>query len=332
MIRHVVFPYPSSNSSVRARALHWLERAVAQGIVERAEVRLHGPGFTRRPIERETPTLLLRNASRLTRGARESGILRQASPGVYDLDDGLPWDNGDLPDLGHWWKRPFPRSVVARRSATAADRVIAGNDVIADWASLHCDDVVVIPTCVEPSEYEQRTHWELASSQPVLGWIGSPATELYLFDVADQLVESHRRFGTRLEIVSGPGRTPPSLAPFTTRRPWTPDAAQWICEWDIGLMPLRDGVYERAKCGYKLLQYAASGVPAIGSPVGVNASLLDDMGGLAPEAAEGWVDAIGQIVGESPSARGRRAASGLAVAQRYSYVQWQQQWLAAVGW
>ena len=40
-------------------------------------------------------------------------------------------------------------------------------------------------------------------------------------------------------------------------------------------MPLHDGVYERAKCGYKLLQYAASGVPAVGSPVGVNVSILE---------------------------------------------------------
>jgi hypothetical protein len=56
---------------------------------------------------------------------------------VYDLDDGLPWDDGNLPGFGrHWWKRPFPRSIVAlERAASAADRMIVGNEVLADWAS-----------------------------------------------------------------------------------------------------------------------------------------------------------------------------------------------------
>jgi len=304
---------------------------VSSGIVERSDVAIHGPGFARSRIEPARPTLLVRNASRLTRGRRESRILRGGAPGVYDLDDGLPWDDGALPDLGRWWKRPFARSTVARRAASAADRVIAGNDVIADWASQHCPAVVVIPTCVEPGEYVVRETWSV-DAEPVLGWIGSPATELYLYDIAEQLVESHRRFGTRLEIVSGGGRTPPSLEPFTTRLLWTPDSTRRVAQWDVGLMPLRDGAYERAKCGYKLLQYAASGVPAIGSPVGVNATLLHDMNGLAPQRPVDWVDAIDQMLNEAAVARERRARCGLAVAERYSYDRWQQDWLAAVEW
>ena len=97
-------------------------------------------------------------------------------------------------------------------------------------------------------------------------------------------------------------------------------------------MPLRDGAYERAKCGYKLLQYAASGVPAIGSPVGVNATLLHEMDGLAPERQVDWVDAIDQMLMETAGARERRAQCGLAVADRYSYDRWQPDWLAAVEW
>ena len=89
------------------------------------------------------------------------------------------------PGLGAWWKRPWPRSLIAARSAGAADRVIAGNDLLADWASSLCPDVVVIPTCVDPSAYRTKVSYEL-SDPPRLGWLGSPATEGYLLDIAPE--------------------------------------------------------------------------------------------------------------------------------------------------
>ena len=46
---------------------------------------------------------------------------------------GSEWDDGTLAGLGRWWKRPVPRSQVARRAAAAADRLIVGNEVLADW-------------------------------------------------------------------------------------------------------------------------------------------------------------------------------------------------------
>jgi glycosyltransferase involved in cell wall biosynthesis len=316
---------------VRVRALHWIDRLARQHLVDREEVEIHGPGFTGGAVERDEPVLLLRNARRMTRGKAEARLLRRASIGVYDLDDGLPWDDGTLPGLGHWWKRPFPRSVTARRAANAADRVIAGNEVIAEWASTQCDDVVVVPTCVELSEYDVRSQWDIVGA-PVLGWIGSPATEQYLFDLTDTLVEAQRRLGFRLEIVSGEGAIPVPLAPFTTRRRWTSDATHWIGAWDVGLMPLRDGLYERAKCGYKLLQYAASGVPAVASPVGVNERLLAEMDGFGPRTDDQWVEALSEAVGESAARREQRARCGLITADRYSYVAWQAAWLRATGW
>lgn len=327
----VIVPYPASNSTVRTRALHWIDRAVAAGQLGEGDVVVHGPGFLDVPIERGRPTLLIRNARRVTRGRSEARLLNSASPGVYDVDDGLPWDNGNLPGLGHWTKRPFPRSLLAKRAAGAADRVIAGNSVLADWASHHCADVRVIPTCIEPSDYTVRTDWEIGGS-PRLGWIGSPATEHYLVDIALQLGEVHRRTGARLEMVSGPGEIPAELAPFSERTAWSIESTRHIAAWDIGLMPLRDGVYERAKCGYKLLQYAASGVPAVASPVGVNRELLASMDGLAAESETEWVDALCSLIEESATRRAARAAAGLVVSTSYSYDQWHDEFIDAVGW
>jgi glycosyltransferase involved in cell wall biosynthesis len=331
MSAHVIVPYSATNSTVRTRGLHWIDRAVAAGRVDRDEVRVHGPGFARSLVPERVPLLLLRNGRRLTRGRHEARALRRALPGVYDLDDGLPWDDGSLPGLGHWTKRPFPRSLIARRAAMAADRVVVGNEVLADWARDHCADVRVVPTCVEPDEYRVRESWEVADP-PVLGWIGSSATEGYLIAIAGALAEVHRRTGARLAMISGNGPVPPELAAFTDKTVWTIESVRLIADWDVGLMPLRDGVYERAKCGYKLLQYAASGVPAIGSPVGVNRHLLDDMRGVGPLDLGEWVEALTTVLGESARQRSERAAAGLQVAHAYSYDSWEDAFLDAVGW
>lgn len=329
--RHVVVPYPATNSTVRTRALHWIDRLTDQGRIDAGQVVVHGPGFAGGDVLPGEPVLLIRNARRLTRGRHEARLLARAAVGVYDLDDGLPWDDGAIPGLGHWWKRPFPRSLVARRAADAASRVVAGNEVLAEWAAQHCAEVRIVPTCVEPSEYARRSSWAFGD-RPVIGWIGSPATELYLDGIAPALAEVHRRTGAVLEMISGPGMPSSQLAHFTTRLLWEPGSTARIASWDIGIMPLRDGPYERAKCGYKLLQYAASGVPAVGSPVGANATMLASMDGFAPTTADEWVEALCELVAEGPERRADRAARGLALAADYSYAVWQDRWVDAVGW
>jgi glycosyltransferase involved in cell wall biosynthesis len=329
--RHVVLPYGPENPSVRTRALHWIERLQASGRVAEGSVVVHGPGWRTGAVPRGSDVLLLRNIGRLTRGGRERRLLERAGLAVYDLDDGLPWDDGNLPGLGRWWKRPFPRSLVAERAARAADRMIVGNDVLAEWAAARCHDVRIVPTCIEPGDYRRRTTWELGDT-PVIGWIGSPATEPYLADIADALAAVHRRTGARLHVISGGGPPHPRLAPFTTASRWSTASTAEVAGWDVGLMPLRDGVYERAKCGYKLLQYAASAVPAVGSPVGVNATLLTAMDGLAATSGTEWTDALTALLTEPAARRAARAAAALSVAEAYSYVTWQDAWVDAVGW
>lgn len=329
--RHVIVPYGPSNASVRARALHWIDRLVGSGLLTAAEVVVHGPDWPSVPVPAESPVLLLRNVGRLTRGGRERRALSRGAPSVYDLDDGLPWDDGNLPGLGRWWKRPFARSLVADRAARACDRMIVGNDTLAEWAAERCDDVRVVPTCIEPDEYHRRAGWSVPA-QPVIGWIGSPATEPYLVDIATALADVSRRTGARVEVISGPGPLDERLAAFSTKIAWTPASVTRIASWDVGIMPLRDGVYERAKCGYKLLQYAASGVPVVASPVGVNAQLLAGMDGLAASSTDEWVGALDEILAEAAERREARARRGFSVADAHSYATWQSRWVDAVGW
>jgi glycosyltransferase involved in cell wall biosynthesis len=65
----------------------------------------------------------------------------------------------------------------------------------------------------------------------------------------------------------------------------------------VGLMPLRDSEWERGKCSYKMLLYAACGIPSVVSPVGMNAELLGMHPlGLAADGSSEWVEAISALL------------------------------------
>lgn len=327
-----VAPYGRTNATVRARLLQWIQRleldpvelVLATGPLGRsAQRRSRGSA--------QTPVLLIRNAAKLSRGRVEARLLRAGAPGVYDLDDGLPWDDGRLPGLGVWWKRPWPRSLIAERAAGSADRVIAGNELLAEWASTHCADVVVIPTCVEPADYVRKVDFDL-SDPPRLGWLGSPATEQYLIDIAPALAELHRRTGARLTIVGGSRDLHPDLLPYSDCVDWTLAVQHSLpATWDVGIMPLRDGVYERAKCAYKLLQYGAVGLPGVGSPVGTNATVLNHSGSPAPRMLDDWVESVSSLLTVSAETReGQGAQASESVKLHYSFDRWEADWLSAV--
>jgi glycosyltransferase involved in cell wall biosynthesis len=68
-----------------------------------------------------------------------------------------------------------------------------------------------------------------------------------------------------------------------------------IINSDIGLAPLADNNFTRGKCGFKILQYQAAGLPVVASPVGVNAELVRD-GVNGYYATADWVDKISALV------------------------------------
>ena len=276
--------------------------------------------------------LVARYAYKCSTGAFEERVLKNATLGVYDLDDGLPWDDGRLPGLGAWRKRPFRRDRIALRSAAAATRVIAGNEVLAEWAAQHCRDVRLIPTCVDLGDYDRKKTYDIGNEARVL-WMGTSATESELDSVSDALVVLNRRTNCQLIVLGSTStRTSPKLLPYTTRIPWSLASQRVeLANCDVGIMPLRDDRYQRAKCGYKLLQYAAAGLPAVCSPVGVNKQLVERGVVLAARTIDEWSEVLTGLIEASSSERtllGHRARH--FVAAQYTYDVWRDRWTAAM--
>jgi glycosyltransferase involved in cell wall biosynthesis len=341
---HVVMPHGREGSSTRVRVYEWLERTsvpfeMSSYISHRdsspshllkhplavlaAERRLR-----RMASERPQRLLLHREASPLSRGDLERRLLVNAEFAVFDFDDALQWDWGD----GRTYRRLAPKAPKALIAAQHADRVIAGSPVLAEWASRHNGDVVVVPSCVSPESYRRKTDYEL-SDPPRLGWIGSPNNERYLALVAPALREIHRRTSARLTLICTTRPSLGDLEDIIDRVPWS-EATQheMLADFDVGIFPLPDEPYSHGKCGYKLLQYGAAGVPAVASPIGVNEQILSELGMPRARDNDEWVEAIFHLVSKSADDRaalGRRARDETQT--RYSYDAWLSRWQEAVG-
>ena len=341
---HTVTPYGRGGGSSRVRVFDWLDhlgldanrhdyaglatnapRVLARhpGGVARAELGL------RRLVGSVTgeTVVLSKQASPFSRGALEERLLGAAGHGVYDIDDSFP----DEPP-GSGVRGRFPRARIWARAVRAADVVIAGNDYLADQAAGAVGEgrVVMIPSCVQPADYRVKTDHDVVGA-PRAVWLGTPATEPHLLGIAEPLLRVHRSHGLRVTLISaGAGELGP-LTPMVDRVEWTPDATRRLAEADLGLMPLPDTPQVRGKCAYKLLQYAAAGLPAIASPVGANGVALAQGLGVAASTPAEWAARLAALIEGSAADRARigQDARGV-VADRYSFDAWEATWREAV--
>lgn len=202
---------------------------------------------------------------------------------------------------------------VMRRAAI----VIAGNDYLAERATqAGARRVELLPTVVDATRYAVI---EKENASPIIiGWIGQPSTAKYLSQLVPTLQEVFNKHSARI-VAIGPKPEQFQGMPVEVR-PWAEDSeVAGIQRFDIGIMPLSDSLWEKGKCGYKLIQYMACGKPVVATPVGVNKVIVRQgvNGFLANTEAE-WCDAI-DVLCQDAALRKRMGDEGRKIMeQNYS--------------
>ena len=269
--------------------------------------------------------LMSREASPLSNGRLEAKLLQRAELSVYDFDDAIFHSAAPFP-YSLW-----PKDKVWRRSVEAADRVIAGNDYLAEEASKFSRNVTMIPSCVNPDLYPKKSNYAL-NEVPTLVWLGSPATEQFLPPIAEALLRVHRTRPIRLRVVSAGERSLGPLDAIVERVQWSEQGfAGELCRADLGIMPLADDPFARGKCAYKLLQYGAAALPVLGSPVGTNRSVLSAMGAEAPSTTDEWEASLhGFLDSSEPERAALGARAYTSVTEGFSFQAWRNEWMKAL--
>jgi glycosyltransferase involved in cell wall biosynthesis len=176
----------------------------------------------------------------------------------------------------------------------------------------------MIPTCVDTTRFVPRS-----SPRPegplVIGWIGSPTTTQYLATLAGVLRQVAARHPFVLRVSGAAG--PIEFDGVDVRRvPWSLDReVELFNTCDIGVYPLTDDDWAQGKCGFKAIQFMASGVPVVASAVGVNREIIQDgVNGFLAAGPEEWVEKLQRLLVD-PQLRARFAEAGRrTVDERYS--------------
>lgn len=179
-----------------------------------------------------------------------------------------------------------------------ADLVSTGNDAIATYAEALGRPTFRYPGAVEVSKYRPNPHRQRREAPIIVGWSGSqPQQDLStLAPVLERLCVLRPQ--VRVRVVS---RQPYRLPGPRIRQEWAPwrphGRYQYLSEFDIGVMPLEDTPYNRAKEGYKLKEYMASAVPSVSSPVGHNyVVVVDGVTGFFARDPDEWLQRLLQLV------------------------------------
>jgi glycosyltransferase involved in cell wall biosynthesis len=96
-----------------------------------------------------------------------------------------------------------------------------------------------------------------------------------------------------------------------------------LTDADVGICWLPEDSWSRGKCGLKVLQYMAAGLPVVANPVGMNRRLVvDGQTGLLASTPGEWADAIGRLAAD-PTLRAAMGRAGRRlVARRYDVAVW----------
>lgn len=171
--------------------------------------------------------------------------------------------------------------------------IFVGNQYLGDYAKNYCRIVKIIPTLIDTGRYKIRDlKTYKKSSKYILGWVGTPRSLENLKLIVKPIKILSKKFPIELNIISNKiielGNIPIRFTKWTLK-----EEISNLNTIDIGIMPLYDNPYNRGKCGFKLLQYMALGIPTVASPVGVNKQIIKHgENGLLAYNSKEWIKSI----------------------------------------
>jgi hypothetical protein len=160
----------------------------------------------------------------------------------------------------------------------------------------------------------------------VIGWTAGQEhrydlEHLHLRGVLSEVLATHSN--VRVETIGVDARLPSPRYHHTDRVQYN-DLAGRVAQWDIGIAPIADIPFNRARSNVKLKEYAAVGVPWLASPIGPYVGHGTSQGGRLV-ADDEWRRALDALV-RNARARRRLAKRGLKWATRQTILVNLEQW------
>jgi glycosyltransferase involved in cell wall biosynthesis len=226
------------------------------------------------------------------------------APIVYDFDDAIMW--GRRRGLRGRLERRR-RAAGFRRMLQLCDGASCGNAFLAEQCRELRGPVAIVPSAVR-GDVPQAP---LRDAAPLrVGWVGRRGNLASLRPLCAVLARVAAARDVRLVVLCDASIELPGVRVIHRRWSLESEAAE-VAGFDVGLMPLElEHPWSRGKCAYKLLQYMAAGVPALGSDVGMNRDLIrHGENGLLARTADDWERSL-LALADDPTLRRRLGRAG----------------------
>ena len=231
---------------------------------------------------------------------------------VYDFDDAIYYrDDSAISPYSDSRYRKF------KRMMRISDVVIAGNKVLAEEASKYSKVVKVLPSSVPVENIIVKENYDHAGPI-VIGWLGGGGNLHHLSSIGSAIQALARTNDIVVHVVSNKEFKLEGVKVVNIA--WSlDDQEEQIARFDIGVMPLPDNWWTQGKCGYKALQYMASGVATICSAVGSNADMIDDgVDGFSAASLEDFHKAMQTLIDDSRMRQDMGLKAREKIKQKYS--------------
>jgi glycosyltransferase involved in cell wall biosynthesis len=247
---------------------------------------------------------------------------------IFDVDDAVfqrDSNSGKGPESRS-------RSGKFRAIVAKADAVIAGNDYLKQvTAALTAPEwVCLIPTCIDTQKYNPAVH-QRVGAETRLVFIGQQTTLRLLDTAREQLAAITRQMpGMEFRQICDGAADFPGLR--VVLRPWSIESeAAELAECDIGVAWMPDDSWSLGKCGLKVLQYMAAGLPVVANPVGIHREMvIHGETGFIASTPQQWAEAVHRLAAD-PLLRNKLGAAGRYLAEkRYGVSVWESRFIDVI--
>lgn len=188
------------------------------------------------------------------------------------------------------------------------------------FEEIKSNNLIYLPTVIDLKNYSKvKENYE--ADIITIVWIGSFYTGKYLQIVIPVLQKLAKKYTIRLKVI-GFDIAIDNLDLDIVR--WNENTeVDELLSSDIGIMPLEDTIWEKGKCGFKLIQYMACGLPVVATSAPANKEIIDDnINGFLVDSEDNWYNALENLI-VSKSNREKFGKSGRSkIESSYSYQIW----------
>lgn len=213
---------------------------------------------------------------------------------VLDYDDAV-WHNYD--------KNKFTKKMLYNKFnnlSKYSKTSISGSHYLLDsQKKFGSKNNVFIPTVIDLNNY--KVIRKTSNEQFVIGWIGSPSTSGYIHGLNKVLTDFCNSSNSIVHLIGFDKLKTHNLTfPYKLIQWSSKTEVEEINNFSVGIMPLPDELFMKGKCGFKLIQYMACGIPVIASSIGENKIIVNhEVNGYLAKNNEDWFSGLSKVYNNS---------------------------------